>query len=131
MVSAMNVSDSVFALGTQIASVPYVLAALTGLVLSLVHRRRIGPVSAAFAIAGFGLMLVLNIANLAWTRYLLPRVFERADTQGKFNAILLATNVASALLATLCLSLVIAALFTRRAVSAAPSHEFQAYDTRP
>jgi hypothetical protein len=118
MVSGMNVSDSTVVFGTQVGYLPYVLVTLTGLVLSLLLRRRIGRVSAVFAIAGFALLLVLEIADVAWIRYL-PRLLNHTDGVGQFNAILLATNVGTALLASLGLSLVIVALFTRRAATPA------------
>ena len=111
----MNVSDSAVNIGTSIGYLPYIVATLTGLVLSVVRRRRIGSVSAAFAIAGFALLLVLEIVDIAWIRYL-PRVLEHAD--GQFNAIILGTNVGIALLSSLGLSSVVVALFTRSSGSA-------------
>jgi multisubunit Na+/H+ antiporter MnhB subunit len=94
-------------------TLPAMIAWGVGIVLALV-RWRTHPRISAFALIGFGVMLLKLLVMTPLYLYL-PRALVRGGSYAAWNAVLMALHLLDTLITAACFALIIAAIFCYRA----------------
>lgn len=103
-----------------VVQLPLLAVIITGLVLVGVRRARIGRRSAMLAQLGLGLLALDLILQAAWSMFL-PQVVRSVDvTMRNFGVVAFTVSLLLALLMTVAVGLLVAAIVTREPTVAAP-----------